>query len=248
MANNFGYFDESGKFADHSVISFCGLVAENQHWNPFIGEWERLLRRHHISSLHMSKGTLNFKIKFSAKKPALERAERLKVLTDFVVAIKQTLELGVIVAIDVKGFKALPSHIRQKAGDPYFLAFNRAMYETVEFLKTTSDPRIGITCDDEEKYAVECYKLFTKARRENPQLRKVLTSICFGDDQHYLQLQAADLLAYVVRSCAAQRFHGEPSECGDLFAKFLAVESDDKIQFKGGTLVGPDTLQALTIR
>jgi hypothetical protein len=163
------------------------------------------------------------------------------------VVIKQTVELGVTATIDIKGFKNLPSHLQQQYGDPYFIVFDSAMGQTIRYLITEPDPRIGITCDDEEKYAVQCYKLFTKARRETPELRKILTSICFGDDEHFFQLQAADLLAYVVRSRASHRFHNEPNRCAELYAKFLTVEPGDKIVFRGGDWVGPDTLQALAI-
>jgi Protein of unknown function (DUF3800) len=123
--------------------------------------------------------------------------------------------------------------------------FNTAMDQTIKYLITESNPRIGIICDDEEKYAVQCYKLFTKARRENRGLRKMLTSLCFGDDEHFLQLQAADFLAYIIRSEASRRFHNEPHKCGELYAKFLTVESGDKIQFRGGDWVGPGTLGSL---
>lgn len=235
ITENSRYFDESGKFADHSIVSFCGLVAENVSWNLFLRDWTQALRKHNRTKLHMWEEMRAFS------------PELLKVLMDFVVVIKQTIELGVIATIDIKGFKALPSHLQKQYGDPYFIVFNTAMDQTIKYLITESDPRVGIICDDEEKYAVHCYKLFTKARRETPELRKVLTSICFGDDEHFQQLQAADLLAYVIRSEASHRFHNEPNKCAELYAKFLTVEPGDKIVFRGGDWVGPDTLQALKI-
>ena len=190
VANNFGYLDESGKFADHSIVSFCGIVSENLQWNSFLHDWTRVLRKHNRPMLHMSEEMRNF------------TPELIEVLMDFVVVIKQTIELGVTATIDIKGFKNLPSHLQQQYGDPYFIVFNTAMGQTIKYLITEPDPRIGVTFDDEEKYAVQCYKLFTKARRENPQLRKVLTSICLGDDEHFLQLPSSRLsgLRYQKRS------------------------------------------------
>jgi hypothetical protein len=126
MANNFGYFDESGKFADQSIVAFCGLMNTQERWEPFKHEWEFLLRRNGISSLHMSKGMLNFKIKMSAKRPALGRPERIKVLGQFVKTIKEHVELGVVVDIDINAYRKLKSNIQQKWGDPYLLAFRTA--------------------------------------------------------------------------------------------------------------------------
>jgi hypothetical protein len=39
------FFDESGKFKDHKVISFGGVAGFNEEFNPFADEWGRLLYR-----------------------------------------------------------------------------------------------------------------------------------------------------------------------------------------------------------
>lgn len=245
VTENLGYFDESGKFADHSIVAFCGLMNTVERWETFKPEWRYCLRHHGITSLHMSKGALNFKRQFSAKRPALGREDRIKVLSTFIVAIKQHVELGVVADMDVRAYKNLKSHIQQKVGDPYFVSFKTALIKTLDYVKPTPDSILSVMCDDEEQYAPLCYKLFNKVRREYPALRKLLSSICFGDDELILPLQAADLLAYIVRSESARKFHGVHSECDELYAKLLSVDDGDKIKFIGGTWVAPDTLKPI---
>jgi hypothetical protein len=72
--NNVGYFGESGKFTDHSIVAFCGLMNTNEGWEPFKSEWDYLLRRNGLKSLHMSAGKLNFKRALSAKRQAVKSA------------------------------------------------------------------------------------------------------------------------------------------------------------------------------
>jgi hypothetical protein len=165
-------------------------------------------------------------------------------LTQFITAIKQHVELGVVIDIDIKAYRQMKTHLQQQTGDPHFTAFKTALLTTIEYVRPRPDAVLNMVCDDEEQYSPLCYKLFNKARRQYPELRKFLASICFGDDHLILQLQAADLLAYILRSHHAFRFHGEPSECEELFAKLLAVESGDTIVFKGGTWVSLDTVAA----
>jgi hypothetical protein len=45
------FFDESGKFRDHKVISFGGVAAYNDHFPAFANEWGRLLFRNGIRVL-----------------------------------------------------------------------------------------------------------------------------------------------------------------------------------------------------
>jgi hypothetical protein len=50
MASLYAYFDESGKFKDHKIVSFCGFVADFQQSEAFAGDWRYLLRRNDRST------------------------------------------------------------------------------------------------------------------------------------------------------------------------------------------------------
>jgi len=132
----YGYFDESGKFQDHRVISFCGLADDEDQWDRLNEEWVHLLRSNGIASLHMSEGLLNFKRGLSAKSPALGKDARIKVLVKFIRAIKKHIGFAVPVAVDADAFMNLPQHYRDALGqDPHYFAFEAAMAAMVGYLE-----------------------------------------------------------------------------------------------------------------
>ena len=54
-------------------------------------------------------------------------------------------------------------------------------------------------CDDDQDVAVQFYKSFDRFKRRRQQSAPRLGGICFFDDEQMAQLQAADLVAYVLR-------------------------------------------------
>src|ERR1700730_4216854 len=88
MAVLIGYFDESGKFKDHEIVAFCGLIATFDYWDRFNQEWQYLLRHYGLKSLHMKSGVLNFKRSLSPKKAVMGREARFQALEQFVRTIK----------------------------------------------------------------------------------------------------------------------------------------------------------------
>src|ERR1700683_88712 len=46
------FFDESGKFKDHKVISFGGVSSYNEDFPAFAEEWNRLLVKNGLKVLH----------------------------------------------------------------------------------------------------------------------------------------------------------------------------------------------------
>src|SRR5450756_397886 len=55
MAHFYGYCDESGKFKDHAVVAFNGLVNNFKMWTAFGEEWMRLLRHYQLTDFHAVK-------------------------------------------------------------------------------------------------------------------------------------------------------------------------------------------------
>lgn len=219
----FGYFDESGKWLDHDVVSFAGLMSPMDDWLIFHGEWSHLLRKHEIASLHMTSG-LNFALRGTARKK-LGFDERCAILGEFVGVIKKNLSFGQACAVDIRAFKSLPSHQRRKVykGDPYLLAFATVINRVVDRL--SKGEILSIVCDDEEHYAVRCYKMLAQAKNNHPYLRKAITSICFGDDKQMVALQAADMLAYLMRAEAAFRMHATEYKYADLYKQLASGQS-----------------------
>src|SRR5258708_40027158 len=97
------FFDESGKFKDHRVISFCGVVASPESYKSFNDAWDALLRTNMLTAfhtIHALKANRSLSPVIRSESPA-ERCESLK---PFVDCILNNLDLGVSVTVDVTGY------------------------------------------------------------------------------------------------------------------------------------------------
>jgi hypothetical protein len=223
----FGHFDESGKWNDHKVISFGGLISPVSDWESFGNEWVRLLQKHEVSSMHMT-SSLNFTRKTSARK-ALGFDERLKVLSEFINAIKENIELGEACCVDIPEFRSAPKERLGVYRDPYLLAFATVIKRVADGL--SGGDKLSIICDDEEHYAIRCYRLLAQAKNTFRYLRRTITSICFGDDKQMIQLQAADMFAYLLRSEAELRLYGTDYKYRPLYEQLSSPSGSSRLAF-----------------
>jgi hypothetical protein len=218
MAFFHSFFDESGKFKDHRVISFCGVVAAPQNLHAFNHAWDVLLRKNQLKALHT---THAFKCS-RALSPIIRDespAERCESLKPFIDCIHQHLELGVAIAIDVAGYSSWSADAMKRVGgsnNPAYLAFLRASLVLNEYAYRDDD-HIGIMCDDDEETAWNFYLLYRRIRKISGVLRKKFVSMAFADDNLYPALQAADLIAGLVRLEALRRFNYHTYDYKPLF-------------------------------
>lgn len=209
------FFDESGKFKDHRVISFGGVSSYNEDFPAFAEEWNRLLVKNGLSVLH-AKEALRFKVPLSARNTRIGLAERIADLTPFILCIRKHLSVVTGVAIDVAAFKKLPQHFFKTYGnDPIFVSFARALLKVVEF--TPDNDKISFTCDDDEESSVDLFRLWRRVKRVFPGAKQKLVAMCFADDRFLFALQAADLVSSIVRLQAHKQFFHTPYDYTALF-------------------------------
>lgn len=101
------YFDESGKFHDKDVISFCGWITPFQGWEALVGEWNVLLQKYQLPYLRMS-SLMNYRDEFSHLKRAWGDDKREVVLLEFAELIRKHAGFGIGAALDAKHFRGLP--------------------------------------------------------------------------------------------------------------------------------------------
>jgi hypothetical protein len=210
MAILSSYWDESGKFEDNNVISFCGLCLSPSKIERFEEEWRELLRRNGLPYLKTS-DALREDRSLSDLVPAQSVSERIEVLKPFVSCLTEKFELGVAIAVNVEAFRRTKEHIkRQISGgeDPFYLAYLTAIAHFANY-RQSSDP-VALVFDDDEKTAKHCLTLYRKMKIEDADFRAALASITFADDRAYLPLQAADLLAGLVRLQSGFEFSDVP--------------------------------------
>ena len=208
MAILSSYWDESGKFKDHKTISFCGLCATSGKLEKFEEDWRELLRRNGLSYLKVS-DALNADYQLSPIIPAQTASERIDALRPFVSCLTQWFELGVAVGVGVEAFERTAEDLKRQisGGDnPFYMAFRAALILFADYCQAGDS--LAIVIDDDEETAKHCLSFYRKTKIEDANLRSAFSSITFADDKVYLPLQAADLLAGLVRLECALRFSG----------------------------------------
>src|SRR5437870_3860002 len=128
----YSYFDESGKKGDNPVVTFCGVCAPHTKLRAFEDDWRGILRHHGLTAFHMIEASRNGR-PYGNRMPAQTATERIQRLKPFINCINEHLELGLIQAWDVKGFRewsAIENAAKLgKPDDPYYPAFARAILE-----------------------------------------------------------------------------------------------------------------------
>jgi hypothetical protein len=200
------YLDESGKQSDHPLVALCCVCAPPAKIDKFGNDWNVLLQRYAIAEFHMKRASRYSRGWGNVPKQTLD--ERIEALKPFADCIGENLELGLIEAWDVKGFKAIPADARAKIGnvqDPYYLAFVRALLELVDYAQ--GDDVLSVVCDYDMETAWDCYRHYQGVRKAHDVVRKKTVSIGFADDKYFPALQAADLMAFLARHEARAQFY-----------------------------------------
>lgn len=225
------YFDESGKFKDHQVITFCGLCAPASRVQEFEEDWKQLLRSSEIKALSMKRALRRVR-PLSPCINTQSAAERTEVLKPFALCIRKHFEIGVAIAIDVEAYSRLSALAKQKIGgsdNPFYMAFLCAVMAPSKRL--LEEDRISIICDDDQETALNCYKAYRHVKKKQADLHTKLVALTFANDEAFVPLQAADMFASLVRLEARRRFKHEYYEWVSLFQELThpgSIPSDLK--------------------
>lgn len=191
------FVDESGKFKDHKVIAIGCVAAYTRQLVDFVEEWNRHLVLNGLTELSAKK-VLNYNRPLSKKNPETGLERRIDTLLPFVHCVRRHLQVVLGCVIDERTFKKLSSHFFQMMGrDPSYMAFMRVMLQVTEFASDTD--KISLTCDEDEETALGFYRLYRRLKKVWPGAREKLASISFANDRYVFALQAADLIAAIIR-------------------------------------------------
>ena len=239
----YSFFDESGKFHDHSVVSFGGVCGRESQIAKLDEDWEALLRSVGRPSLSM-KEALKHQFALGDRVQALGATERNTALLPFVECIKHNCELILGTAIDVAAFGAMsPEAHKQLTRDPYYASFARNILEVLAYLGD-SDSAINIICDDDESTAEQTLKLYRKVKLVHD--RRRFPSISFADDKFFPSLQAADVVSSLIRLEGRKQFFGEEYDYASLYERVvLDLRTVDQAAVHVG-IFGANTMSKLS--
>lgn len=126
-----------------------------------------------------------------------------KMLDDFATIIEETKIVCVGAVVDSIAYKTLdiPKVRENWSDDPHYLAFSYTVMGLWGKVDWSGDPHatIGLIMDDDEEKAIPCYCLLKSLREQVPKAKERISGICFGRDDLYPGIQAADIIAHEAR-------------------------------------------------
>jgi hypothetical protein len=204
------YFDESGKWADRDTISFGGFVSTAEHWEHFAKEWSALLDKLDFPYLHTSE-FVGLDGVYAKHRNKIKAEDIEPILSRFAEIIQKYVNHGYGVGVDTKHYRSMSQAFRAKVKNPQFIAFKLAMnmvtsqVDVVQGLFPAYNWKAGIICDQDSSTSDHCLKWFTKFRTFDAKARRLINGICFADSTGIPPVQAADLLAFVLRGEVERR-------------------------------------------
>ncbi len=237
------FFDESGKFKDHKIISFCGFGAKAGNLKDFDSAWEYQLRRTGMNALHMV-DACRINKRLGRLIGAQSLSDRINDLKPFADCIRNHLELGVATVFEVEGYASFTDMAKKALGgsdNPFYTQFLRTMQIVSEYV-TTGEP-IALTCDEDESTAWWCYKIYSRVKKVDRRIGRHLVAISFANDQHFPALQAADMLSFLCRLQANGEFYGIDYDFHPLFTYLTAPRGSSttywQVAFKNKSQLAP---------
>ncbi|MGA9510145.1 MAG: DUF3800 domain-containing protein [Candidatus Sulfotelmatobacter sp.] len=237
------FFDESGKFKDHKVVSIGGVAAYAEQVAEFSREWGHLL---------WANGLKEFTAKqaFNARRPLSEKNtdtgidRRIEAVLPFVGCIRKYLQVIVAASFDVHVFKKLPQHYFAFFGnDQVYTAFARCILQVLEF--TPDDDRVSLIFDEDEETVVPFYRLYKQVKKKWPEAKQKLAAISFADDDDKVLfgLQASDLVASLIRLEMTRKWKRAKYDYSPLFKALTAPpQKHERLWFVGNALGNKENL------
>ncbi len=122
--------------------------------------------------------------------------------------------------------------------EPSYVAFARAILELIEYCKP--EDRIAIICDHDNETAGHFFSHYKGIRHAHPLVRKMTISLAFADDYYFPALQAADMLAYLIRLEAKHKFYRDFYDYRSLLLYMVDEKPDNApMQWRVGWLNEP---------
>ena len=195
MLNMTGYFDETGESSDinQRVNGMAGAIAPAEEWLSIESEWNDLLTKFNIPKFHTKK------IRGKARK------ERQRILFLNLLEKIDALPLGWIVSMDVLNSMNPAERTRLELDEPYFQAFRYCINWSIKFAPINdklTDPtaeEVVIFIDRKAQFYDKVLEYYEFWRLNEPLAQRVPANPVMRDSERYIPLQAADLIAGILK-------------------------------------------------
>lgn len=187
------YFDGSGKMEDSKALSMACLVSRAQDWEKFETKWQRILRRHNVTVMHMTD--------FNAREREFKGWDDYK-RTAFIATLagvtEKAMRLGVFHTLVVKEWvhvfePSIPTKYKKRRL-PYLVLIQTCLEDIAELVRLPDGEKIALVFEQDRSLdgaITDWFQGIMTSGRFNSKLE----TISFGT-KAIVPLQAADMLAY----------------------------------------------------
>lgn len=181
----FGFFDDSGKWRQHNIVLLCGYLGSEKDWSEFERRWrDRLGNRKaiHATQLLQKRG----------------EPETGALVSDCIDIIRDEIPCGIVVGLDAVHYRRLTDNQRNRIGAAPLICLSQVLRLAVEKMQEWRTDQYGslhLTFDDSDEDAENMLRTWLRLRKVRQELRNIVGSIGFANDEIACPLQAADLLA-----------------------------------------------------
>jgi hypothetical protein len=176
MAEFYLYADESGTLHKSDYISFCGYLTYQREWERISLEWNSCRLAWDVPPIRMSAVMYPERDK-SGEWPAVQKKwgdvwerKRKEMLSEFARIIHSSFAVCVGASVDAEYFRSMPdSKFKQEMKDPLYMAFHTVVMNSIEAIdRLTNERSISIVVDDDQEFAMSCYRVLNDLRAEFP--------------------------------------------------------------------------------
>ena len=202
----------------------AGYMADTSYWASFCQQWKAELKNNGISSIHMRD---LIPLQGEYKTLGWDNRGRDEGLAKFIRIIKENRLIGFGIGIDANHWRIIRA--KQHFGSAQDFCFQRVIRRVVERVKVANiEDTVSITFDTDPEFAGIRCRRFSEIRKHDHDAGEYLSGISFVNPKDYVQMQAADLLAWETRKELAQKTGGynSTSRFKDLFTALEDYELD----------------------
>lgn len=196
------YFDESGHPTDSAVVSVAAVVSTEQGWHKFCEEWNRTLRRYHVTRLHM-KDYAHSRGEFAKWKG--DETKRRDFLSALVFVLRANIRFACTFSLAVDDWNATMYDeegggkleiVREHQRVQYVFPFWCCLDRIADTWLLPKDQKLAFVFEDGVYGKGAIHEFFDKWKLVQNRHGTRVGALAFDGKSSHPGLEAADLLAY----------------------------------------------------
>ena len=185
-----------------------------EHWDKFCIEWQSELDKHEVKVFHMSEfiDKINGPQKSNWPYKGWSDEKRDSFIRKLILIAKSKILLGFGGVLNVKDYnKISPNWFKNKVKHPYYFCFQLffdCLLPTLELFEPPLSPseQVSFFLDQAKEFVVPAHEAFLEIKNHRD-TKDRMGSLAFVNKQTHKPLQAADLLAYIMRTAQTRKIN-----------------------------------------